>query len=107
MRPYIHADPIWKQLRRQPWRGGSRPCAKAVGLVVRLEKAPATQAGSGFVSTANAFLILNTALIGRLEMVFAGRVYRRHRNHAHTRDPVVNIEFSSAIKGCITRPDRD
>jgi hypothetical protein len=48
-------------------------------------EARAIQTGSGFVSSASAFLILNTPPEGRLEVVSAGRDYRRNRAHARDR----------------------
>jgi hypothetical protein len=66
---------------------------KTAGLILSQREARSTQVGSGFVSIANAFLILNTALNGRLEVVFAGRGYGGIRAHAR----IVSVEFSSTI----------
>jgi hypothetical protein len=56
-----------------------------VGLILSQREARSTQAGSGFVSSANAFLILNTPPEGRLEVVFAVRSYGRNRAYARDR----------------------
>jgi hypothetical protein len=70
---------------------------KTAGLILSQREARSTQAGSGFVSSANAFLILNTALEGRLEVVLPGRGYGRNRNRADARDRIVSVEFLSTI----------
>jgi len=62
---------------------------KTAGLILSQREARSTQAGSGFVSIANAFPILNTPLNVRLEVVSAGRDY--HRNRAPARDRITRL----------------
>src|SRR6266404_4510190 len=78
-RPCIGRDRRGTRALRPFGQGGSMLSEKTAGLILSQREARSTQAGSGFVSSANAFLILNTPPEGRLEVVSAGRDYGRNR----------------------------
>lgn len=70
---------------------------KRVGLILSQREARSTQAGTGFVSIAKAFFILNTAREGRLVAVSEVAVTGLSA-HSRSRD----VEFSSAIMKTIS-----